>query len=127
MLPVDLICSAIATQEGFFSSDPEVIPRKQNNPGDLRYAGQLGATGWKIAPEPIATFSDLPHGVAALYRQVWQWVAMGLTLREMIARQDQATEAVYLANVQEWTGLPADTPILELLPPLVPANSLKRT
>ena len=124
MLPVDLICSAIATQEGWFSLDPEVIPRRRNNPGDLLFRGQIGASapGWnKIGVPPIATFSSSKLGMAALYRQVWQFVAMGLTLREMIegwAPPSENDTAAYLANVLEWTKLPADTPIIDLLPPL---------
>jgi hypothetical protein len=130
MSPVDLIVSAIATQEGFFKYlGHATLPQVRNNPGDLRYMGQIGASapGWnKIGVPPVATFSDLPHGVAALYRQVWLWVAQGKTLRDIVMTQDAATVTVYLANVQEWTGLPADTPILDLLPALQPAYSVKR-
>lgn len=126
MLPVDLICSAIATQEGWFNENPEVLPRQLNNPGDLRFAGQIGATapGWnKIDLPPIATFPDSKHGMAALYRQVWRFVAEGLTLRQLIetwAPPSENNSGQYLRNVQEWTGLPTDTPILDLLPPLMP-------
>ena len=127
MLPVDLICSAIATQERSFDLDPEVLPRKMNNPGDLRFAGQIGATpvAWQTLP-PIAQFVDSKHGITALYRQVWLFVAQGKTLRQIIetwAPPSENNTSAYLANVLEWTGLPADTPILDLLPPLLPSNS----
>ena len=88
MLPVDLICSAIATQEGWFSLDPEVIPRRRNNPGDLLFRAQIGASapGWnKIGVPPIATFSSSKLGMAALYRQVWQFVSKRAALESVTA------------------------------------------
>jgi hypothetical protein len=84
------------------------------------FAGQLNATG---TPGQIATFSSNATGTAALFRQVWAQVAEGQTLRQLINQWAPAAAgnntSAYLQNVLNWTGLPADTPILELLPPLV--------
>jgi hypothetical protein len=121
--PVELLACAIATQEGFFSAAKNV-PILRNNPGDLRFAGQKGAIT-PAFPGDIATFTSLPLGVTALFRQLWLQVASGQTVRQIIAQwappQENNTD-VYLADVLDWTGLPADTPVLELLPPLVKMN-----
>jgi len=123
--PVELLACAISTQEGWFV--PGSVPSKQRNPGDLRFANQFGAQipPPHRGPEPIATFDSIPHGVAALYRQIWLQVASGQTVRQIVAQWAPPSEnntSAYLANVLRWTGLPADVPVLELLPPLVPMN-----
>lgn len=120
--PVMLLASAIATQEGFFAAT-ETIPKLRNNPGDLDYAGQIGATRPAVgSPDPaLAVFGSLLLGIAALYRQLWLQVAQGQTVRQIINQWDPGNPT-YLANVLEWTSLPADTPVLELLPPLVKMN-----
>lgn len=125
--PIILICSAIATQEGAFS--PGTTPSVRNNPGDIRFFGQVGATrpdGTSAGPikpnEPIAFFKTKALGVTALYRQVWLMVAEGMTLRQLISawapEADDNNTTAYLSNVALWTGLAADIPILELLSPL---------
>ena len=124
--PVELIVCAIATQEGDFL--PGSIPAKQNNPGDLRYAGQIGArrpdgfVGPVRAIEPVAVFDTLEHGVIALFRQVWLQVAMGQTVRQIIfqfAPPNENNTGKYVSNLLAWTALPADVPVSHLLPALV--------
>lgn len=118
--PVGLLAHAIAAQEGYFVAGS--TPAVRNNPGDLRFAGQLGAvTPSSNGPQPIATFRTRGHGIAALYRQVWKQVAEGQTVRQIIAQWAPPNEndtGHYLENVLHWTKLPADIPVLELLPPL---------
>lgn len=121
--PVDLLAAAIATQEGWFS--PGTIPKLRNNPGDIRYAGQMNATapGWNgKPPAPIATFKGPAEGITGLYRQLWLQVANGQTVRQIIgqwAPPNENNTSAYLQNVLKWTGLPADKPVLELLPELI--------
>jgi hypothetical protein len=123
--PVELLCCAIATEEGWFDSDPTVIPRVRNNPGDIRFAHQIGASapGWNgEPPAPIATCQSAAAGITILFRQIWEQVAEGQTVRQIISQFAPPNEnetSVYIENVLKWTGLPADTPALELLPPLV--------
>jgi hypothetical protein len=60
-----------------------------------------------------------------LFRQLWLQVAEGQTVREIIAQWAPPNEnnmSQYLEDVLLWTGLPADTPVLELLPPLEKLN-----
>jgi hypothetical protein len=123
--PVELLACAIATQEGAFGAATN-RPVVRNNPGDLRFAGQKGAITPSV-PNDIATFVKLSQGTAALFRQLWLQVASGQTVRQIIAQWappgvDQNNTTVYLQNVLNWTGLPADTPVLDLLPALVPLN-----
>lgn len=120
--PVELLACAIATQEGFFH--PASIPANHHNPGDLRFAGQLNAQRPEGVPtgSPIAVFLTEGMGVAALYRQLWLQVAQGQSVRQIIAQWAPPTEnntSLYLQDVLEWTGLPADTPLLNILPALV--------
>ena len=123
--PVDLIVYAIATQEGELSS------HTRNNPGNLRYSGQHGATrpdgytGPVRADEPVAQFDTWVGGIIALYRQIWLQVAMGQTVRQIVSQFAPPNEndtAVYIADVAKWTGLALDTPVRDLLPPLVRMN-----
>jgi len=122
--PVELLACSIATQEGWFvaGSTPQIL----RNPGDLRYAGQIGALP-PASPntEPIATFKSNAAGVTALFRQLWLQVAEGQTVRQIIAQWAPPNEnntGAYLQDVLNWTGLPADTPVLELLPALTQMN-----
>jgi hypothetical protein len=124
MHPVEALASAIATQEGWFV--PDSPPDVHNNPGDLRYAAQIGArTPPPTNNQPIAQFENEDYGVTALFRQIWLQVAQGQTVRQIIEQWAPPSEnntAAYLRNVLTWTGLPADTPVLELLPPLTQMN-----
>lgn len=104
---VDLICSAIAKQEGWF--DDVTIPnrpQRNNNPGDLRAAPWLqnfkSDTGyWKA--------DSAGQGIAGLYHQVWLNVARGYSLRKLINVWAPATDGndpkVYLDNVMKITGI----------------------
>jgi hypothetical protein len=124
--PVELLACAIASQEGFWVEDS--IPQMRNNPGDLDYAGQIGARlPMPVGlPDPaIAVFASKALGVTALFRQIWLQVAEGQTVRQIVAQWAPPNEnntSAYLQDILQWTGLPADTPVLELLPPLVRLN-----
>lgn len=121
--PVSLLACAIATQEGWFT--PGTTPAVRHNPGDLRYAQQMnaGAPGWDgTGSPPIATFTSDETGITGLYRQLWLQVAKHQTVAQIIAQWAPPNEndtSTYLWNVLAWTGLPANTPVLQLLPKLV--------
>jgi hypothetical protein len=120
--PVELLACAIATQEGWFV--PGSIPQIRRNPGDLKFAGQMGATA-PGATVGIAVFKSNEYGVTALFRQLWLQVAEGQTVRQIIAQWAPPNEnntSAYFQDVLAWTGLPADAPVLELLPPLTQLN-----
>ncbi len=117
---------AIATQEGWFGPSTN-IPVQRHNPGDLRFAHQAnatrpdGTTAGTLAVEPIAVFSDAQAGICGAFRDVWAKVALGEAVRQIIsiyAPPNENNTSQYLQNVLNWTKLPADTPVLQLLPPL---------
>ena len=117
--PIELLACAIARQEGWFVKGS--IPQIDNNPGDLVFAGQINA---RSGPSGFAIFSSPTAGVVALYRQILIQTAQGQTIAQLIeqwAPSDQPgnNTVIYLANVLAWTGLPADVPIMNLMPALV--------
>ena len=128
--PVTLLANAIATREGFF--EPGSVPSVCNNPGDIRFANQVGAVTPSVGQfsggtPPITTFRSVALGTNALHRQLRAQIANGQTVREIIAQWAPPSENdtnTYLADVLRWTGLPADTPVLDLLPPLVKMSAL---
>ena len=63
--------NAIAQQEGF--GNPGNRPTRNNNPGDLKYAGQSGATGKDSAG--FAIFPDASTGFQALYNQLSKYIS----------------------------------------------------
>lgn len=123
---IELICCAIATEEGYFGAG--TTPRLRNNPGDLRYAKQANASapGWNgVGIAPVATFTTSQAGIVGLFRDVLAKVATGVTLRQLIyefAPPNENNSALYVKNVLDWTGLPADVPVLTLIPDLYQMN-----
>ena len=107
---VDQIARAISRQEG---------PNNRNNPGNLRWAGQIGASSSGLGGEPpLAKFSSLGLGVVGLYRQIWADIARGDTLRQLIwswAPPSENNSDQYALNVANWTGLPLDVPLVDLV------------
>jgi hypothetical protein len=117
-----LLASAIGTQEGAFNPDPNVIPRRLNNPGNLRFANQANAT--RDPATGFARFSSWQAGVTALYRDILAKMAViinnkPMTLRELIAAYAPPYEndtKTYLANVARRVGITdVDAPLWDLL------------
>ena len=117
-----LLASAIATEEGAFNPDPSVIPRRLNNPGDLRFLGQANAIRDPVTN--FAKFSSWQAGVTALYRDILAKMALkengkAFSLRQLISAYAPPSEnntAVYLANVARRVGIKdVDEPLWNLL------------
>ena len=112
---LDLICSAIARQEGWWASGSR--PAKLHNPGDLR------AAPWLPVPTIINGYWEAEsdaQGIAGLYHQVALDVARGCTLRQLILKwapsSDGNDPTAYLEHVMAWTGIVnADAPLASLL------------
>lgn len=117
------LCSAIATQEGYFAETPTQAKRN-NNPGNLR------AAPWLSPPPPVTKsngagfviFVSPAAGIAGIYHQVALDVARGATLRALISKWAPPTEnatQVYIATVAAKLGLTAaevvGTPLQEFL------------
>lgn len=84
---------------------------RNNNPGNLEYRGQAGAS-----PEPgsgrFARFQTMAHGVAALGRQLQLYGSRGVnTLRGIISKYAPASEnntGAYVGTVSKLTGFSPD-------------------
>jgi len=117
MSVVDKISNAIAREEGYFN--PANLPNRLNNPGDLNFAGQMGATPFTEPGRatPYAKFDTIGFGIVGLYRQIWADIAKGMTLRTLIQSwapaEDGNNPGSYLQNVMAWTGI--DNPDVKLM------------
>lgn len=82
-----------------------------NNPGNLRYAGQKGA---REGEGGFAAFETPEAGASALYRQIDLDAGRGLTLKQFINKyappSENDTEG-YVRNMVQFTGATEDTPI----------------
>lgn len=104
MDPIESIARAIAQFEGFYN--PGSRAQRNNNPGNLRYAGQPGAIGADSAG--YAIFPTAEAGWQALRRQIQLDASRGLTLEQFIRKyappSENPTDA-YLRFVSQRTGL----------------------
>ena len=112
------LASAMATAEGWFSTNPDVIPRRFNNPGNLRAAPWVN--GAKI--EKGYWHAESPEqGIAGLYHQIALDIARGRTLRGLIEKwapsKDGNNTELYLTETARRLGLQLD-PITKDTPPL---------
>lgn len=114
------LIQAIARMEGF-GADPDNIPTRCNNPGDIcagQFANAHGALPGASDPkfpgsEPFryAVFPNADAGWTCL-RTLLTAHYVGLTLEQAIARYAPAVEndtTAYVRDVCAWTGLTPDT------------------
>ena len=113
MSPLELLCSAIATSEGFFAPQPD-LPKTNHNPGDLK-ASPLNRFKDK---KGFVIFQNDQEGIAALYHQICLYAVRGLTPRQIItiyappiAPDGGNNTEQYIASVAKWTGLDMDQPL----------------
>ncbi|MFN7996947.1 MAG: hypothetical protein U0Q18_25255 [Bryobacteraceae bacterium] len=105
---------AIAQQEGYGAS-PSNLPTRLNNPGDLIYAGQPGATR---DASGFARFATAEAGWAALDAQLALDASRGLTLSQEISKWAPPTQnntAAYLSNISSWTGADPTSSLTDIL------------
>jgi hypothetical protein len=86
-----------------------------NNPGNLNYAGQPGATPTTLGNGQEAQFATLAEGIAATERQLALDASRGLTLQECLQTWATGNKDAYVFNVSNWLGVPPDTPLSALL------------
>lgn len=108
------LISAIATQEGFFLNGS--LPRRDNNPGDLRNAP------WLIHPVVVKGFweaASLQEGLAGLYHQVALDIARGWTLEQLISSWAPASDgnrtSEYISETARRVGIPSNVPLWNFL------------
>ena len=98
---VQQLAAAITRQEGNTSG---------NNPGNLKYAGQPGAT---LGPNGFAVFDTPADGAAAQANQIALDINRGTcangapvsTLTDLIECWSTTDQTAYVANVSQWTGI----------------------
>lgn len=85
---------------------------RNNNPGNLRFAGQTGASH---GAGGFASFGSITEGLAALEAQLTLDGNRGMTLAQMIAKYAPASDGnnvgAYIADVSKRTGLGANSRI----------------
>jgi hypothetical protein len=111
---VDKIANAIAEQEGWFSGMATALPRRNNNPGDLR------ASPWLTRPvvKGFVKFQSPAEGIAGLYHQIALNIARGYTLTRLIEAWAPPTEnntSAYLAAVTKAVGVDPSQPLWNYL------------
>jgi hypothetical protein len=119
-LAASALAAAITQQEGFY---PGSMSYRNNNPGNLMYAGQPGATP---GPGGFAVFDTLASGQAALVGQINLDATRGTdvngnptgTVGQFLASYAPAAAgndtASYIANVSAMTGFSPDDSLLSL-------------
>lgn len=86
------------------------VAERHNNPGNLVFAGQRGATvGETVAGHTFARFQSTEEGVAALYRQLQLYQKRGIdTLTEIMgvyAPEGSNDTSAYIKALSKTTGL----------------------
>jgi len=107
------LACAIATAEGWFHPDPTVLPRRNNNPGNLR-ASPLT----RPKEKGFVKFAGPKEGIAALYHQIAKHVLRGYTLRTLVEKWAPPTEndtERYVRETARRTGLDPDVPLWDYL------------
>lgn len=87
------------------------LPRgiRNNNPGNLNYAGQAGATKEGGSGGRFAIFESMQHGVAALYRQLQIYFKRGINTLSSIVKtyapaSDNNNVDAYVSALAKATG-----------------------
>jgi hypothetical protein len=113
------LAQAIFRQEGVTDAAGNWIPSslgyRLNNPGNLNYAGQPGATPSGQGNGSEAQFATLDQGIAATEAQLALDASRGLTLSQRLATWATGNPGAYTANVSGWLGVDPNTPIADLL------------
>jgi len=107
------IAGVIQQQEGYY---PGTLAYQNNNPGNLIYAGQTGATQ---GAGGFAKFSSYQDGLNALNNQLQLYAGRGLTISDMMNVYAPATQAgnnptLYASRIAGALGVSPDTRLLDL-------------
>src|ERR1019366_5545219 len=113
------LAQAIFRQEGTVDSSGNWVASslgyRLNNPGNLNYAGQPGATPSGQGNGSEAQFATMDQGIAATNAQLALDAGRGLTIDQEFTKWATGNNAAYIANVSDWTGYDPSTPISTVL------------
>jgi hypothetical protein len=110
MATIQDIASAMAQMEGANVSGS--LAQRNNNPGNLKYAGQTGAIGQDA--NGFAIFDSLASGQAALVNQLNLYADRGLTLSQALniyAPPSENDTNNYVSFVSSQTGVDPNQPL----------------
>lgn len=106
-----------SSSQGAPASKSKSAPRgiRNNNPGNLNFVGQAGATKEGGPNGRFAVFGNMRQGVAALVKQIGLYVGRGKnTIRKIIETYAPAFEnntQAYIEAVSKAVGLSSDEPL----------------
>ena len=104
------VAQTIQQIEGWF---PGSVSYRNNNPGNLKYAGQPGAIGQDAAG--FAIFSSYDAGLQALNNQITLDASRGESISDFTAKYapaaDQNNPTSYAAQIASATGLSVSDPL----------------
>lgn len=104
------VASTIQTQEGWY---PGSLSYRNNNPGNLMYAGQAGAIGEDAAG--FAIFPDYATGLQALDNQISLDASRGLSISAFTAKYAPASAGndpvSYASQIANAAGLSPSDPL----------------
>jgi hypothetical protein len=111
---VSTIASTIQTVEGYY---PGSLAYQNNNPGNLIYVGQAGATP---GAGGFAAFSSYDAGYQALLNQIQIYANQGLTINQMMAKYAPAGDGsnnptAYANTIASALGVSPDTTVADAL------------
>ena len=101
------LAEAIAQMEGF--NTPGTVAQRNDNPGNLRFVGQAGATGKDS--KGFAIFPTAEEGWQALQAQIALDAGRGLTLTQFMGKYAPPSEndtGGYISFVSKKTGIGAN-------------------
>jgi hypothetical protein len=106
------IAGTIQQVEGYY---PGSLAYQNNNPGNLIYVGQAGATAGAGGFAKFATYAD---GLAALNNQIQLYAARGMTIDQMMNVYAPSTDGnnptSYAAQIAAALGVSPSTSLLDL-------------
>jgi hypothetical protein len=115
------LSNAIFRQEGSLDASGQWVPAslgyRLNNPGNLNYAGQPGATPTTSGNGHEAQFATLDEGIAAAQAQLALDASRGLTLAQRLDTWATGNKQAYVNNVSAWMGVDPNTPLADLSGP----------
>ena len=113
------LAQAVFRQEGSIDASGNWVPAslgyRLNNPGNLNYAGQPGASPTTSGNGQEAQFATMDAGINAAEAQLALDASRGLTIQDEFTKWATGNQAAYIADVSAWTGYDPATPLSTVL------------
>jgi len=113
------LAQAVFRQEGSIDASGNWLPSslgyRLNNPGNLNYAGQPGASPTTSGNGQEAQFATMDAGINAAEAQLALDASRGLTIQQEFTKWATGNQGAYVADVSQWTGYDPSTPLSTVL------------